>query len=215
MLAPYIVPLLFGDAWIPAVEPTQILALAGMLAAVLTGYSQVMLAIGKPRRLMWFNIGRLVLYGGVVFLASRHGLITVAIAVVGAYLVILIAAYALLLGPSVGISVRRLVPELAPAVCGCLALAAVSVPLTAALDGLPRFLVIALVAPVGVLAYGSHCESAFPAAWADARTLAVQVLGPLGRAPGPRPRPEEGSRRDTRGTPTEPAPAEPAPAGVA
>ena len=64
VLAPYIVPLLFGDAWIPAVEPTQILALAGMLAAVLTGYSQVMLAIGKPRQLLWFNVGRLVLYGG-------------------------------------------------------------------------------------------------------------------------------------------------------
>ena len=162
VLAPYVVPLLFGDAWIPAVEPTQILALAGMLAAVLTGYSQVMLAIGKPRRLLWFNIGRLILYGGVVFLASRHGLITVAMAVVGAYLVILLAAYALLLGPSVGISVRRLVPELAPAVCGCLALAAVSVPLTAAVDGLPRFLVIALVAPVGTLAYVDHSANRLP-----------------------------------------------------
>jgi len=210
VLAPYVVPLLFGAAWTPAVEPTQVLALAGMMAAVLTGYSQVMLAIGKPRQLLWFNIGRLFLYGGVVLLASRHGLMTVAVAVVGAYLVILLAAYALLLGPNVGISVRRLVPELAPAVVGCVALAVVSVGLTHVLGGLPRIVVIALVAPAGGLVYALTLRFAFPAAWADVRTLAMQVGGPLisrfGRGGGAAP--------TERGGAPDQAP-EPAPAGIA
>ena len=179
VLAPYLVPLLFGSAWTAAVEPTQVLALAGMLAAVLTGYSQVMLAIGRPRRLLLFNVARLGLYGGVVLLASTHGLLTVAVAVVGAYLVILVAAYALLLGPCIGISVKRLVPELAPAVSGCLALAAVAVPLTNLLDGIPRILLIGIVSAVGLSAYAVTLRLGFPAAWADARTLAVQVTGPL------------------------------------
>ena len=65
-----LVPFVFGSAWKPSVEPTQVLALAGMLAAVLTGYSQVMLAIGRPRPLLAFNVARLLVYAGAVLLAS-------------------------------------------------------------------------------------------------------------------------------------------------
>ena len=94
---------------------------------------------------------------------------------------------------------------------GCLALAAVTVPLTAAVDSLPRFLVIAIVAPVGSLVYMFTLRMGFPAAWADARTLAVQVLGPLGnRLSRGRGKPE-GRGEGSEGT----KPAEPAPAGVA
>ena len=46
--APVLVPFLFGPAWEGAVLPAQLLAFAGMMAAVLTGYPQVMLAIGQP-----------------------------------------------------------------------------------------------------------------------------------------------------------------------
>jgi O-antigen/teichoic acid export membrane protein len=182
VLAPVLVPFLFGAAWKPSVEPTQVLALAGMLAAVLTGYSQVMLAIGRPRQLLLFNVARLVVYAGAVFLASRHGLMAVAGAVVGAYFVILIGAYHFLLGPHVGISIRRLVPELGPAVAGCLALAAVTVPLLGLLEGdLPRILLIALVGSAGLAAYTLVLALGFPTAWGDVRLLIVQVLGPLGQ----------------------------------
>jgi O-antigen/teichoic acid export membrane protein len=182
VLAPVLVPFLFGAAWKPSIEPTQVLALAGMLAAVLTGYSQVMLAIGKPRPLLLFNVARLALYGGAVLLASRHGLMVVAGAVVAAYFVILLGAYRFMLGPYVGLSIRRLVPELGPAIVSCLALAAVAVPAMRLLEGaLPRVLVIALVAGTGLATYTLVLRLAFPAAWGDARLLVVQVLGPLGR----------------------------------
>jgi O-antigen/teichoic acid export membrane protein len=167
VLAPVLVPFLFGSAWEPAVRPTQVLAVAGMVAAVLTGYSQVMLAIGRPRPLLLFNIGRLGLYGGAVLLASRHGLMTVAFAVVGAYVIILIGAY-------------RLLPELGPALVGCLVLVAVTLPMAHALEGLlPRPLVIAIVGSSGLAVYALVLRLCFHAAWTDVRMLVSRVLGPL------------------------------------
>lgn len=183
VLAPVLIPFMFGSAWRAAVKPTQVLALAGMLAAVLTGYSQVMLAIGRPRQLLAFNVARLAVYAGAVLLASAHGLMTVAAAVVGAYLLILLGAYRFLLGPHVGIATRRLVPELGPAVVGCLALAAVAVPAVRVLEGaVPAVFTIAIVGTLGLSAYALVLRLGFPAAWQDVRLLVVQVLGPLGRA---------------------------------
>ncbi|MGO9761022.1 MAG: oligosaccharide flippase family protein [Solirubrobacteraceae bacterium] len=182
VLAPVLVPFVFGSAWAPAVHPTQILAIAGMFAAVLAGYAQVMLAIGKPRPLLTFNVARIALYGGAVLLASRHGLVTVALAVVAAYLVILLGAYRLMLQRYAGISIARLAPELGPAVVGCIAMSVVTVPLTHILnDNVPRALEIALVGSAGLCVYAAVLRVVFPSAWTDARTLVMQVLGPLGR----------------------------------
>ncbi len=183
VLAPLLIPFLFGAAWEPSVGPTRVLALAGMMAAVLTGYSQVMLALGRPRPLLLFNVGRLLIYGGAVLLASGHGLMAVAGAVVAAYVVILVGAYRILLQRYVGISLGRLVPELAPAVVGCLALGCVTLPLLALLEGaLPRPIVIALVGTSGLAVYVLVLRLAFRPAWSDARLLATRVLGPLAPA---------------------------------
>ena len=180
VLAPTLVPYVFGSAWTPAVRPTQILALAGMCAAVLAGYAQVMLAIGRPRPLLVFNVWRLVLYGGLVLLASRHGLETVAVTVVAAYLLILLGAYRFMLQRYAGISIRRLAPELGPAIIGCLAMSIATVPLAHALNGnVPSLIQIALVSTVGLCVYALVLRIAFPSAWTDARTLVSQVLGPL------------------------------------
>jgi O-antigen/teichoic acid export membrane protein len=187
VLAPVLVPFLFGAAWQPAVRPTQVLAVAGMIAAILTGYSQVMLAIGRPRPLLLFNVGRLALYGGIVLLASRHGLMVVSGAVVAAYLVILIGAYRLLLQRYVGIKIGRLIPELGPAIAGSLVLAAVTLPLAHLLEGtLPRVLLIAFVGTSGLAVYALVLRIAFPSAWTDVRLLVVRVLEPLARFRRPR-----------------------------
>jgi lipopolysaccharide exporter len=180
VLAPVLVPFLFGSAWEPAVKPTQVLAIAGMMAAVLTGYAQVMLAIGRPRPLLLFNVGRLALYAGAVLLASRHGLMAVAGAVVAAYMIILIGAYRILLQRYVGIKLARLIPELGPAIAGCLALVAVTLPLLGVLEGaLPRVLLIALVGTTGLAVYALVLRTGFASAWSDVRMLVVRVLGPL------------------------------------
>ena len=119
VLAPVAIPFILGSAWIPSVHPAQILAVAGMIAAVLTGYAQVMLAVGKPRALLRFNIGMLAVYAAAVAIAASHGLIIVSIVVSTVYLAILAGVYRLLLQRYVGIRIGRLIPELGPAVAVC------------------------------------------------------------------------------------------------
>jgi O-antigen/teichoic acid export membrane protein len=187
-LAPIVVPLVFGAAWKPAVVPTQILAVAGMVAAILTGYPQIMLAIGRPRALLNFNIAMATVYGGAILLASRHGLVAVAFTVAGVYVAILAGVYRFLLQRYIGISIWRLVPELAPAVCGCVVLLAVTVPLAHALNpSLPRFLTAGIAGSVGLGAYALVVRALFRPAWQDLMELVVRVFPPVARIGRSRP----------------------------
>jgi O-antigen/teichoic acid export membrane protein len=181
-LAPLAVPLVFGSAWTPAVEPTQILAVAGMVAAILTGYPQVMLAIGRPRALFNFNVAMVIGYGAAVFIASRHGLVVVALSVTVAYIGILVGVYRFLLHRYLGITMWRLIPELGPAVLGCLALLAVEVPFSQLLEPvLPRILTIGIVGGAGLAIYSAVLRLAFPGAWEDVTTLVLRVFPQVGR----------------------------------
>jgi O-antigen/teichoic acid export membrane protein len=181
-LAPLAVPLVFGSAWEPAVAPTQILAVAGMVAAILTGYPQIMLAIGRPHALLNFNVAMVIVYAGAILLASRYGLVVVAFTVAGVYLLILAGVYRFLLHRYIGISIWRLVPELAPAVCGCLALLAVTVPLSHALSAsLPRFLTCAIAGGAGLGVYALVVKALFKPAWRDLMELVVRVCPPVAR----------------------------------
>ena len=73
-LAPVLVPWLFGERWEPAVLPTQILAVAGMARMINNGTPPLMLAAGRPRALLAFNLCRFAILGVAVFLAAPHGL---------------------------------------------------------------------------------------------------------------------------------------------
>jgi teichuronic acid exporter len=186
VLAPVLIPFVLGPAWNPSIRPAQILAIAGMIAAILTGYPQIMLAVGRPRALLHFNLTMLFGYAAVVALAAPHGLVVIAIAVVGAYVMILAGVYRFLLQRYVGIPVRRLVPELAPAVSGCLVLAAAAEPLRHLLEGtVSSFFTVAITGSVGVIAYGGALRLFFPGTWSDLRLLATRVLMPV---PSPRKR---------------------------
>ena len=180
VLAPVLIPFVFGAAWEPSVRPAQILAVAGMIAAILTGYPQVMLAVGKPNVLLRFNVVILALFAGAVYVTATHGLIAVSIAVLAVHVLILLGVYRFLLGPHIGLSIRALVPELGPAVVGCLGLAAVGFPLRMLVPGgdLP---VIVVAGGAGFLVYALILAGLFPAAWSDLRMLAERVLPPIAR----------------------------------
>lgn len=177
VLGPVLIPFVLGGEWIPAVRPAQILAVAGMIAAVLTGYPQVMLAVGKPKRLLNFNIAMVIGYAAIIAAVAQQGLITIAIAVVAGYMLILLGVYRFLLQRAVGISISRLIPELGPAIAGCLALAAVGEPLRRLLYPLigagPT---IAIAGTVGLLAYGLTLRLVSRSAWDDLCRLAARVL---------------------------------------
>lgn len=183
VLAPILIPFVFGAAWTPAVVPAQILAGAGMMAAVLTGYPQVMLAVGKPKALLRFNVAMLAVYATAIAIASSHGLVTVSITVVGVYAAILVGVYRLLLAPHVGIPLKRLAIELRPAVVGCLVLVVATLPLRGLLEGwgAPAPVVLAACGAVGLVAYGLVLRVVFPLVAADLWMLTERVVPALGR----------------------------------
>ncbi len=178
VVAPILIPLVFGPRWAPSVVPAQILAVAGMIAAVLTGYPQVMLAVGKPRLLLGFNLVVLTGYIGAILLAVPYGLIGVAVAVVGIYLGILAGVSTVLLPRAIGLRPSRIFVHLAPAVTGCLALLGAGFPARWLLEaaGSPRLATLVLSAAAGAVAYVVTLHLAFPDAGRDLFLLIRRVL---------------------------------------
>jgi lipopolysaccharide exporter len=178
VVIPVLVPWMFGDAWRPAVRPAQILCVAGMVAAVLTGFAQVLLAAGRPKALFRFNVCVLAVYAGAVWVTSRHGITTVAIAVVGVYLGMLLAVYAVLFPRVVGIPVRQMVGDLAPAVAGSAAVLAIGFPLAEILRSAatPAPILIVLVGLVALMAHVAVLRTCFPAVWSDLSGFARRLL---------------------------------------
>lgn len=176
--APELVPWVFGPRWAPAVAPVQILAVAGMIAAVLTGYPQILLAAGRPRPLLIFNLGLLSLYIVVSWLAAPYGITTLAYAVVGIHLVLLVAVYGVLFRGVLGIPVRRLVTDIVPAVVGSAALLAVSLPVASLLrgQGAGTFFIVAGAALSGGLVYLATLSTFFHPIWDDLLALIRRVV---------------------------------------
>jgi O-antigen/teichoic acid export membrane protein len=176
--APEIVPALFGEAWEPAVVPSQVLAVGGMIAAILTGYPQVMLAAGRPRPLMVFNCGVLVVYGSAVWFTAPHGLVAVATAVVGVHVAMLAAVYLVLFRAVLKMPINRLVTDLAPAVVGSALVVAVGMPLAAFLRqaDVAAIPIVLAVAAVGAFVHLVALRSLFPSVWADLLNLVRRLL---------------------------------------
>jgi len=176
--APELVPWVFGPQWAPAVAPTQILAVAGMIAAVLTGYPQILLAAGRPRPLLTFNLCLLALYIAVSWVAAPYGITTLAYGVVGIHLVLLVAVYAGLFRGVLGIPVRRLVTDLVPAVVGSAVLLAVALPVSSLLrdQGAPTFFIVAGTALSGGLIYLATLATFFHPIWDDLLALIRRVV---------------------------------------
>jgi PST family polysaccharide transporter len=178
VLAPDLVPWVFGERWAPAAGAVQILAVAGMIAAVLTGYPQILLAAGRPRALLGFNLVLLALYAVTSWIAAPYGLTALALTVVGVHVVMIVAVYGVLFQRLLGIPIGRLVSDLLPAVACSAGLLAAAVPLAGLLRnaGAPVPLLALLVGAVGALVYCSALRSLFPVVWNDVVGLIARVL---------------------------------------
>jgi lipopolysaccharide exporter len=176
--APDLVPWLFGERWAPAAGPVQILCVAGMIAAVLTGYPQIMLAAGKPRALFVFNVLLLGLYVLVSWVAAPHGITALAFGVVGVHVALLLAVYGVLFRRVLEIPTRRLITDLLPAVACSLLLLGVALPAAGLLRGVEAPVPVFLfgVGVVGGAVYLTALRSLFPALWSDVAQLTRRVL---------------------------------------
>jgi len=178
VLAPDLVPWVFGERWAPAAGAVQILAVAGMIAAVLTGYPQILLAAGRPRALLVFNIVLLVLYALSSWIAAPYGITALALSVVGVHVAMIVAVYGILFRVLLGIPIGRLVSDLLPAIACSLALLAAAAPLATLLRniGTPVPVLAIVVGVVGSLVYASALRSFFAVVWNDIVQLTARVL---------------------------------------
>jgi PST family polysaccharide transporter len=175
--APVLIPFLYGDRWTDAVLPTQILSIAGLAAIVGTGGGPLLLAAGKPRWLLNVNLVALTFFSIVVYFMAPKGVVAVCVSV-AIYQVTLLMSVQILLQRLLRIPVAALVTDVGPALVGSLALFIVAFTLTKVLDGVgvPRIVLLPVVAVAGLGTYATVMRIAFRPAWNDLMLLRRTVV---------------------------------------
>jgi O-antigen/teichoic acid export membrane protein len=183
LLAPVVVPWLFGPAWAPAVLPTQILAGAGAAAVVIDAVGSALMAAGRSRALLAYGVAHFATYATAVLVVSSRGLAAVSIAAVGVHTVFLVVAYGVLVRGHGERALRLLWHDIGAASVSCLGLAAVAAPLEWELRrlGAPVGVHAVAVGAAGGAAYAVVLRAGFPDAAHDLWRALRRVL-PAGSA---------------------------------
>lgn len=185
VVAPALIPWLYGARWEPVVVPAQILAIGGMALAVFSGTEPLVLAVGRPRALLGFNATFLAATGSAAFIAAPHGLTAVAIAVSGVHLGMVALAQILLLGRLVGIPFSELLRDVMPATlasAGSLAAGIAARPLMGGAEPLAE--VVALTA-VCLGTYAALLRGLFDSALHEVTSTLRRVLARSVQRPTP------------------------------
>jgi lipopolysaccharide exporter len=186
VLAPVLVPGLFGERWEPAVTPTQLLAGVGIISTALAGMGPLLSAIGRPRALLNWNLGNIVVVGAAVYLAAPHGLTTVCLAVLGVRIIRYFAAYVFLLNRLAGVPIAEAWRDPGPALVAGGAMAAGVCALQAlVLAELPPAVEVVAVAVAAAPLYVGALAAVFPGALADLRNGIRRVAGRAGNMGAP------------------------------
>lgn len=184
LLAPELVPLLFGSAWEDAAFPTQVLAVAGAATIAASAGGPLAFAAGKGRRLFYFNLVQLIGFAAVVLWTSSYGIRVVAVAI-AAYQVLLVAAqFVYLESRGVGIPLRETWEALVPATVASGASLAVAYPTVRLLLPDVGDTVLVLVGSAFLVGlYALVLRVVFPSSWfAVVRNLAAVARPGAGRA---------------------------------
>jgi O-antigen/teichoic acid export membrane protein len=178
LLAPVVIPWLFGPAWEPAVVPTQILAGAGAATVVIDAVGTVLMASGRARAMLGYGVAHFAVYVGAVLVASSYGLTAVCAAAVGSHVVFLFVAYQVLLRGRADRVLRFLWDDVAAAGVSCVALVAAAWPVEIALSNAHSAPLVHLVTvgAVAAIAYLAALRIWFPADARDLMALVRRVL---------------------------------------
>jgi O-antigen/teichoic acid export membrane protein len=165
-LAPEVVPLLYGPNWGGAIVPTQILAVAGMALALLSGAESPALALGRPRRVLCFQLVFLAIYATAITIASTHGLVAVCITASVIHVVMVLVAQRVLVDSVIGLPMRQIFIDVGPAAVGTVATIAVALLVREAVVGsVAPIFVILICSVAGGLAYVLTLRLLFPGTW--------------------------------------------------
>lgn len=181
VLAPPLVPWLFGSNWEPAVLPTQILAVAGMATAITTGIGPLLLAADKPRVLLAWDAGFVIFYAGVVFALAPFG-VTVVCWGVAAFLVLCAPVAQLLVRHVAQIPLRQLWLDVAPAAASCVPVLVTALLLRDVLtrSGASAPVVVGLTTLCGMTIYLAALRLISPGGSADLVMVARQIVPKVG-----------------------------------
>lgn len=175
--APKGVPLLFGDAWRPAVVPLQILALTGLRQSIQSTVSPVLLALGRADWNLRWGLGASAAYVASFIVGLNWGITGVAAAytIVGFAIsplsVMIIGKF---LDFTVGDYCRNLLPVAVST--GGLALSAVLVSLGLDAIGAPSAAVLVVSAICGLGVYIALLYRQWPTEILEARRFAASAL---------------------------------------
>jgi lipopolysaccharide exporter len=180
LLAPVVVPWLFGPEWTPAVVPTQILAAGGAATLTIDATGSALQAAGRARAMLGYGVAHFAVYIAVVLVVSAHGLVAVAAGASIVHAAFLVVAYYLMLSGTGVNPFKALADDVGPALMSCAGLIAAGWPTYAGLqhagvDSPP--LVAALVTLAGGMGYIVVLAIAFPAAFRDLMS-AVRRIAP-------------------------------------
>ncbi len=133
LLAPVLVPWLFGPEWEAAIVPTQILVVGGAATLVIDACGSSLLAVGRTKALLGYGLAHFVVYVGTVAALVHLGLPAVAIGGAVVHTAFLGVAYILMLGDEVDHPLLVLWQDVEPALVSVAGLAALAVPANLAL----------------------------------------------------------------------------------
>jgi len=156
VLAPQVIPLLFGADWEKAVPVIQVLALVGILESVYYFNANVIMAMGKPSWRLKVNILNAIVNLIAFSIAVRWGIVAVAAAyVIRAYLLSPLPLY--LVKKLIDIEFLTYLKKLTPQLISGIFMAVALVYLRSAFDesALPLAALTAVLILGGVVAYGS------------------------------------------------------------
>jgi lipopolysaccharide exporter len=178
LLAPVVIPWLFGPEWEPAVLPTQILTGAGAATVIIDQVGAVLMARGRSRALLGYGVAHFVVYIGAVIVMSRWGLTGVAISAVVVHGIFLVVAYQVMLHDRPESVFAVIWGDVSAASVSCAVLAAAAVPTDLVLDGMgaPALVQVAVVSAVAAVAYLGTLRICFDDAWSDLSALLRRVL---------------------------------------
>lgn len=173
-VAPILVPWLFGPAWEPAVVPAQIMSVAGMADAITSGTAPLLVALGRPRALLYWNLVVLMLYAVLIAVLAPHGIVPVAIGVAVFGVGTVLGLQLLLLRRYVGLSFRQLWYDVrAGVVIGTVVFMATTLLRWAlAPVGLPDVVVLAALGTTALVVYAVVLRAAFSEGWDDLAAIA-------------------------------------------
>ncbi|MBZ4486901.1 lipopolysaccharide biosynthesis protein [Microbacterium sp. cx-55] len=185
VLAPILVPLLFGPQWTASILPAVALALAGIVGLSATLDHGLFYGLGKPGRWLVYAVVIETVQLAVTLVVVRYGLDAVAWGFVATSAVATVVRW-FLVAALLELPVRRVVGLSIRPLLGVAVSIAVGALAAAVLDGVlgaPAFVVLLAVGPLVVLAHLLMARILVPAALADARSLLLSRFGRGSRMP--------------------------------